>query len=123
MPSLAIGTRVPVSPRSMPVPDVYVHEGEPHFGHETDDALVIFEVLSRSNRTGDQAWRKRVYSSVPNCRHYVTISMKAARVTAFDRESGWKERKASGLDAALELGAISTTLKLADVYRYTPLAK
>ncbi len=123
MPSLGIGTLVPVSPRSLPVPDVYVHEGEPHFGHETGDAIVIFEVLSRSNRMGDQAWRKRVYSSVPNCSHYVTVALKTPRVVAFDRATGWKERKVSGLDATLELDAISATLKLADIYRYTPVGR
>ena len=47
----------------------------------TEDAPVIFEVLARANTKADQEWRRRVYSSVRNCQHYVTVSLKAADVT------------------------------------------
>ena len=122
LPMLGVGTEVPISPKSLPQPDVYVQEGgEADMSHVTDDAIVIFEVLSRSNTKADQAWRRRVYSSVPNCRHYVTVSLKAAEVAVFDRSTGWKERKVKGLDAAVELAALGVAMPLADVYRYTPV--
>ena len=120
-PALGIGTRVPISKNSLPQPDLYVQEGAAHWDHVTGDALVIFEVLSRSNTKADREWRRRVYASVPNCRHYVTVSLKSAEVSAFDRSAGWKERKAKGLDAAVDLPALGLTLPLADVYRYTPV--
>ena len=121
LPVLGIGTRVPAAPNSLPQPDVYVQEGAATWESVTDDALVILEVLSRSNTKADQAWRRRVYASVPNCQHYVTVSMKAASMTAYDRTTGWKERPATGIDGTIDLPALDLKLSLADVYRYTPL--
>lgn len=121
LPMLGIGTRVPVSPKSLPQPDVFVMEGSPHGSPVTDDALVIFEVLSRSNTKADQAWRKQVYSSVPNCQQYVTVSLKAADVSAFDRSTSWKERRIKGLAETLDLPAIDVAIPFADIYRWTPI--
>jgi hypothetical protein len=85
LPMLGIGTQVPISPNSLPQPDVFVKSGPVTGKPMTDDALVIFEVLSRSNAKADREWRKRVYSSVPNCEHYVTVSLRAPDVSVFDR--------------------------------------
>ena len=123
LPMLGVGTVVPASPNSLPRPDVYVQEsGLADDSHVTEDAIVIFEVLSRSNRRADREWRHRVYSSVPNCQHYVTISTKSVRVTVHDRTSKWAERVIVGLDASLDLPALGVSLRLADIYRWTPLA-
>ena len=123
LPLLGVGTRVPVSPNSLPQPDVFVKAGPATDRSETDDAMVLFEVLSRSNTKADQAWRRRVYASIPNCQHYVTVSLKAAEVVAYDRGTGWSERKAKGLAATLDLPALGVTLPLEDVYRYTPVGQ
>ena len=97
LPMPGIGTRVPVSPRSLPQPDVLVKE-RPNAGlPTTDDALVLFEVLSRSNSKADQAWRRKVYASVPNCQHYATVSLKAVEVVVYDRDTGWKQRTVASL--------------------------
>lgn len=122
-PLLGIGTEVPSSPKSLPQPDVYVQEGAVRDSHVTDDALVIFEVLSRSNTKADRDWRRKVYASVPNCQHYVTVSLKRPEVVAFDRATGWKERKVRDADAALALSALGLAIPLADIYRYTSLAE
>lgn len=79
LPMLGVGTRVPISPRSLPQPDVFVKETPTTGSPVTDDALVIFEVLSRSDTKADQAWRRKVYASVPNCRHYVRVSQVRGR--------------------------------------------
>ena len=122
-PSLGVGTQVPLSLNSLPQPDLFVLERSPTGRPVTGDGLVIFEVLSRSNTKADQAWRRRVYASVPNCQHYVTVSLKAAEMTAFDRSAGWAGRTARALTAALDLPALGVTLALADVYRYTPVGQ
>ncbi len=119
---LGVGTHVPISPNSLPQPDVYVQEAEGLNTSETDDALVIFEILSRSNNKADQAWRKRVYASVPNCQHYVTVATKKAEVVLFDRSNGWKGETLIGLDATLELKTIQALLPLRNLYRWTPIA-
>jgi Uma2 family endonuclease len=121
-PLLGVGTRVPVSPRSLPQPDVFVKEGKATDLPVTDDALVVFEVLSRSNTKADQAWRRRVYASVPNCQHYVTVSLRAVAVDAYDRETGWRKRALTGLGDSLSLPALALSIPLAVIYRGTPLA-
>ena len=121
IPLLGVGTRVPVSPNSLPRPDVYVQEGAARDAPVTSDALVLFEVLSKSNRKADRAWRRKVYASVPNCQHYVTVALKSAAVAAFDRKSGWAERSLQSLDATLELPALGLSMPLRVIYRWTPL--
>jgi Uma2 family endonuclease len=120
-PLLGIGTVVPVAPSSLPQPDVYVLEGAVPDSHVTKDALVIFEVLSRSNNRADQEWRRKVYASVPNCQHYVTVSLNQPEVAAFDRDSGWERRTLTELESSLSLPALGLALPLAEIYRYTPL--
>ena len=119
---LGVGTRVPIAPNSLPQPDVYVQEGAAQPSSVTDDALILFEILSRSNTRADQAWRQRVYASVANCQHYVTISTKSAEVVRHDRADAWKGLKIKGLDRILELPAIKVDLPLRDIYRWTPIA-
>ena len=121
LPTLGIGTRVPISPNSLPQPDVYVQSGAAKDSPITDDALVIFEVLSKSNTKADRAWRRRVYASVPNCQHYVTVSAKSAEVVRYDRADGWGGATLTGLAARLALPAIETEITLADIYRWTPI--
>ncbi|MBX9927075.1 MAG: Uma2 family endonuclease, partial [Hyphomicrobiaceae bacterium] len=120
-PMVGIGTRVPVSPRSLPQPDVYVQAGPPLDSPTTNDALVIFEVLSRSNTKADQAWRKRVYASVPNCAHYVTVSLKVPEIVVHSRSGDWVGEQYAGLGSAAALPAIAVSLPLAAVYRWTPI--
>jgi Uma2 family endonuclease len=105
LPMVGVGTRVPASPHSLPQPDVFVKEGAATDLPVTEDALVLFEVLSRSNTKGDQAWRRRVYASVPNCQHYVTVSLKGVEVVAYMTKPKWDIRnqaRAWGKDEAWE---------------------
>ena len=96
----------------------YLHEKT---ADEVKDALALFEVLSLSDTRADQAWRRRVYASVPNCQHYGTVSLEAVEVVAFDRSSNWQARALMQLDQALELPALGVAIPLADMYRWTPL--
>jgi Uma2 family endonuclease len=121
LPLIGIGTRVPASANSLPQPDVQAFQGAPTGRPVTDDGLVIFEVLSRNNTKADQAWRRKVYASIANCQHYVTVSLKSAELIAYDRSTEWKPRTASGLRSSLDLPALKLKLPLKDVYRYTPI--
>lgn len=121
LPFIGTGTRVPASANSLPQPDAMVIAGPLTGSPVAEEALVISEVLSPSNTKADQAWRRKVYASVPNCQHYVTISHKRAEVHTYDRATGWAERKLSGRDAALDLRALGVSLPLEAIYRYTPI--
>ena len=120
-PILDIGTRVPASPRSLPRPDIIVKAGAMTGKAVSNDALVLIEVLSRSNSRIDRAWRKRVYASVANCEHYVTVSMKSAEAIRYDRADGWVGTTISGLKATLALPAIHVQLPMRDIYSFTPI--
>ncbi len=118
---LGVGTRVPVSPNSLPQPDVFVKSGPAVDSPVTDDALIIFEVLSKSNTKTDQAWRKRVYASVPNCQHYVTLATKTQEATRYDRNDGWQGETVAGPAAVLSLPAIDVKIPFAEIYRWTAI--
>jgi Uma2 family endonuclease len=118
-PMPGVGTHVPASKRSLPQPDVFVLEGAPTGTPTTADALVIFEVLSRSNSASDQAWRRKVYASVPNCQHYVTVSLKMREIIVFDRSAAWKPKKITQGEAGLT--ALALKLRIDDVYRFVPV--
>jgi Uma2 family endonuclease len=122
-PMIGTGTRVPAAANSLPQPDVMVKEHPPTGTAVSDDALVVFEVLSRSNTKADQEWRRKVYVSVPNCRHYVTVSLRAVAVVAHDRDAGWAERRLTKLADSLELLALGLSMPVADIYRWTPLGE
>ena len=122
-PLLGVGTQVPVSPRSLPQPDVFVKEGQLTGKPTTDDALVPFEVISKSNTRLDQAWRRKVYASVPNCQHYVTVSQTKVIATRYDRTNDWQATTMTGLRSSLRLPALGSNvvIPLAEIYRLTPL--
>lgn len=121
LPFIGTGTRVPASVNSLPQPDVMVIAGPLTGSPVAEDALVIFEVLSPSNTKADQAWRRKVYASVPNCQHYVTVSHKRVEVTVYDRSAEWASRTLSGHAAILELPALGVSLPLEAIYRFTPI--
>ena len=126
VPALGVGTRVPISPKSLPQPDVMVfeHPLEDDAMPVSDDAIVLFGVLSPSNTKSDQSWRRRVYASVPNCQHYVAVWQKDVRITRYDRATGWEAAHCEGLTAALDLPALGkkVSIPLSEIYRWTPLA-
>ena len=117
-----VGTRVPISPRSLPEPDVMV-KAQPGTGKSvSDEALVLFEVISPSNDAPDQAWRRKVYASIPNLQHYVTVQQKRVSVTRHDRANDWKVVQIDAIDATLELPALGGAIPLRTIYRDTPHA-
>ena len=120
-PLIGVGTVIPVAPNSLPQPDALVKETPGKGSHVTHDALVLFEVLSKSNTKADQAWRKRMYTSIVNCQHHVTVSMQSAEVTRFDRADGWAGAVSIGLTAQLVLPAVNAKMPLGDIYRWTPI--
>ena len=106
-----------------PVSTLVVSEVQTGGTSASDDALVLFEVLSPSNRKADQDWRRDVYASVPNCQHYVTVSLRAIEATVYDRASRWKGRGLKTLAGTLRLPALGVANPVAWIYRRTPLGE
>jgi Uma2 family endonuclease len=122
-PLMGTGMRVPASPDSLPQPDVQVLAAAPS-GPATSvasDALVIFEVLSKSDRASIQDWKRRAYSSIPSCRHVVTIAQETCSVVCYDREQDWKGVRLTSIADTLELPALGASIPLERIYQHIPL--
>ena len=124
IPLIGVGTHVPVSPRSLPAPDLMVKASAATGAHTSDEGLVLVEVLSPSNTKADRDWRLSVYRSVPNCSHYVTIAQRRVHITRYDRGANWRATEMRSIDDALDLPALGdVTIPVAEIYKWTPLAK
>lgn len=123
-PIAGMSTRVHIAPNTYPQPDVMVLQRGLGQASKavTDDALVVFEVLSPSNRRKSQAWRQQAFATIPNCEHYVTVSQKLVEVTRYDRATNWKGQTLRDLSATLALPALGPVeIAIADIYQWTPL--
>lgn len=102
------------------LPDVLVVCGDLEPGATSvDDAKVLFEVLSPGTEARDRFEKWRVYQQLASLQHYVLVTRDRPRVEAFDRTDGtWTGyRTLDGLDATLDLPAISSSIALRDIYR------
>lgn len=117
------GMRVPASPDSLPQPDVQVLPSVPT-GSATavaSDALVLFEVLSKSDRSATLSWKRRVYASIPACQHYVTIAQDTCMVTRHDRADNWQGSRCTAMADSLDLPALGVSIPLQRIYHHIPL--
>lgn len=122
-PLIGMSTRVPASPRSLPQPDVMVMEASDENLTIAENAIVLFEIMSKGNSRSDQAWRKRVYASIGKCQHYVVVDQYAARIVRYDRDTGWDGVTWRKLSEALELPALGgIALPLREIYEGTAAA-
>ncbi len=114
---------IPGSPViNAPIPDVLVR-GAVQWDAYTADPLVVFEVLSKSNRRADRLWRAKCYEAVPSIGAYVTVSQVAPRCEVYDRDGGWRPSLVEGLGASIPLPTLGVVLPLARIYRHTPAAQ
>ena len=120
-----IGTLSRLPKPSLPQPDVMVLGAGAaiDYSNTTDNAPVLFEILSRSNTKADQAWRRKAYASVPICQHYVTIDQKRVQIVRYDRNTGWQPVEIVEIVATLDLPALGARLPISEIYADTPLAK
>ena len=102
-------------------PDVAVVCGPRRYhGGRTDvisNPLLIVEVLSPSTEGYDRGEKFDHYRTIPTLADYLLVSVDEPRVFHYSlRGDHWEFREASGLDAAVTLPSIETTLALADIY-------
>ena len=123
LPLAGIGMIVPAAKHSLPVPDLHVLESEAgdELSHTTPDSIVLFEVLSQSNTKARREWRRKVYASVPNCQHYLTVAARKIEIRRYDRANGWDELVIGPDARGIRLEALGITLSIADIYKHTQL--
>lgn len=103
-------------------PDIVITCEKPRFEDDEFDTLLnpqsIIEVLSDTTEKYDRGKKFELYRQVESLREYVLISQDRAHVEVFARDGDgpWSLSETSGLDASIDLRAISCRLALADVY-------
>jgi Uma2 family endonuclease len=100
-------------------PDVSVDCGQPdERSMVAAEPTVVIEVLSPSTRAFDREDKLEEYKTVESLRHILLIDPDepAARIYTRDGGAGWATAPVEGLEAAIELPAVSAILKMADVY-------
>lgn len=90
----------------------------------TEDAVVVFEVLSESTAKDDLTRKRRAYQAMPSMRLIVFVSPDEPRLdlVARDAEGRWADGEVSGLDATLRIDALEVELPLAEIYEDTDVA-
>ena len=107
----------------LPAPDVIV-KGQPATASRiSEEALVLFEVLSRSNTRKDQNWRLATYRHVEGAEHYVVVHQNQVAVVRYDRAAGWQPFLYRDLGQALELPSLGVQIPLRDIYDGTPYGR
>ena len=109
------GIGVRLSEVSAPEPDVLIRPRTPMQGRLCSDAIVAVEVLSPTTEKRDLAWKRQSFSSLASLDHYVVVAQASIDVLAFDRSSGWHERRIGEPSASLSLPSLNIDLPLAQI--------
>jgi Uma2 family endonuclease len=115
------GIGVEVSKTNIPVPDVLVRPRDGLRSWKCDDMIVAFEVLSPSTQDLDLRWKRQAYPKLASLQHYVVIAQDGIEVLAYDRASGFAERRLEDIGLTLDLPTLSVSMPLAEIYRDTGL--
>ena len=118
-----VGTKAADFDDRLPQPDVMIKAAPATGARLSEEAIVIFEVLSRSNTRKDQNWRLSTYQHVHGAEHYVVVHQKQLAVVRYDRASGWQPFLYRDLSQALQLPAIGADIPLGEIYDGTPLGR
>lgn len=91
---------------------------------ETDDPVIVFEVLSESTAQFDLTRKRMAYEAIPSLRRIVYVSMREARLDIRVRgEDGhWRDETVEGLEAELALPEIGVALPMAEIFEDSEVA-
>jgi Uma2 family endonuclease len=84
-------------------------------------SLCVAEILSDSNTDKDIAVKRRRYLQHPDNLYFLLIEQKRVRVEVLARAGGWQPVVLDRLDSTLDLPEFAFSLRVADLYRGTPL--
>ena len=119
-------SQVPVPGRNRTVaPDVLVAPEPPRDDVSiTPDPVVVFEILSKSDRPKRQARKLEDYEAITTVEVYVVVRQDRRAVTAFRRgpDGRFVAEVVEPMQGTLDLPAIGVVLTLAEIYDETPLA-
>jgi Uma2 family endonuclease len=90
----------------------------------TEDAVIVFEVLSEGTAQFDLTRKRMAYEAIPTLRRIVYVSTVEARVDVRVRgeDGNWRDEPVEGLAAELRLPEIDATLTMAEIYEDSEVA-
>src|SRR5262249_6647783 len=109
-----------VSNTSRPEPDVMIlpksalRADRPR--RDTQDAIVLFEIMSPSTASRDLKWKRAAYASLPALTHYVVVAQDAVDVLVFARDAGFRDQRFRARDDVIAIPALDIVLPLGDIY-------
>lgn len=118
-----VGLIVPQAELFRPEADVAVLDAAAEYESYADKFYCVAEILSDSNTDKDIAVKRQRYLQHPDNLYFLLIEQKCVRAELFARAAGWQPAILEGLDADLELPAFGFAVKLAALYRGTPLTR
>jgi Uma2 family endonuclease len=109
-----------VSNTSRPEPDVMIlpkpFGRTDHLRRDTQDAIVLFEILSPSTASHDLKWKRAAYTSLPALTHYIVVAQDAVDVLVFARETGFSDQRFRSRDDAIRIPSLDILLSPGDIY-------
>jgi Uma2 family endonuclease len=115
-----------VSDMSRPEPDAMILPKNNvrlfHDRRDTDDAIVLFEIMSPSTASRDLKWKRVAYTNLPALTHYVVIAQDAVDVVVFARDNGFNEQRYHSAADIIAVPALGVSLPLSEIYRDTGLS-
>jgi Uma2 family endonuclease len=115
------GIGVRTSEMNRPEPDVMIvpkgFVSRDPVRRDTENALVLFEVMSPSTSSRDLQWKRAAYTGLPSLTHYVVIAQDAVDVVVFARDNGFAEQRLKSLRDVIAFPTLGVSLPLSEVYR------
>ena len=109
-----------VSNISRPEPDVMILPKSAfrtdHPRRDTQDAIVLFEIMSPSTASRDLKWKRAAYASLPALTHYVVVAQDAVDVLVFARDAGFGDQRFRARNDAIVIPTLDIALPLSDIY-------
>ena len=114
--------RVPGIDDFHPEPDLLVINAGDLLHRYIRTYYLVAEIISPSN-TAEMIGRKlELYQRHPDNLYCLTINHDVVHATLYSREGGWQPTDLRSLDDVLRLPAFGFEVRLADIYKGTPLA-
>ncbi len=116
-----VGLTVPEAELFRPEADVAVLDAMADYESYADKFYFVAEILSDSNTDKDIAVKRQRYLQHPDNLYFVLIEQRRMRVDLMARAASWQPVALEGRDAELVIPEWRFRVRLADLYRGTPL--
>jgi Uma2 family endonuclease len=117
-----LGLRIPGIGDFNPQPDLLVVDPSALLVRYVETYYLVAEIISPSNTTEMIKRKIELYQRHPDNLYCLTVGQDSVHVTLFAREQNWARVDLTSLDDVLALPAFGFEVKLADIYKGTPLA-